>query len=119
MNHALRMGVIDCASELRDHLCSNARAMATVAANIRKAAASSELHTEIRQTIRTHPNIINWQNIWMIEARRRRRFTMEARERLLRVAVIGKHPFESNYAPARQVPGAVNHSHPATPNLLE
>jgi len=55
----------------------------------------------------------------MIEVRGRLRFAPETGQRLLRIRVIRKDAFQCNDSARVPLPRAINHAHPATPDLFQ
>src|SRR5213078_1838971 len=76
-----------------------------------QASAGRVFHAEKRQALLAFAHLVNWQDVWMIEAGRRFRFTAEAHQGFVRVGLVSDDPFESDDPARVPLSGTVNHAH--------
>jgi hypothetical protein len=113
------MGMFDGARHFRHDAHAVARSAGEGRAEIAQAAARRELHAEVGQTLCVFTYFVDWQNVRMVETRRGLHLATEALDPLAVIRTRNEHAFQRNNPAGMALPCAINHPHPAAPELVQ
>src|SRR5579885_1791184 len=119
MQDALAMGVLNRPRDFGNERDGSARLATQRSGRVEQTSAARELHAKKREAVFAFADLVNWQNIWMIEAGRGLSFAAEPHEGLLAIGVVGQQLFDRDDPVGMPLTRSINDAHAAAADFLQ